>query len=1203
MNIKKLKLLTILVVVFGFLSSTVIGAAIPDKNNRQKDKSLMKPTGEPLYQILNINNITTWMRADGQQNHSPTGDNGSYYPRGTKWVIYQDGFVWAGKAYLDAGLTQPATPQLIRVGGQTYNIGTRAGRIIGQGATAVAQSPADPDVRIYRIRRDYAQMEMQELLRDASETFEIPISSVTKSQTDKVFAQYAKDWDEWPVAYGAPYIERNGIPGYQKPKPFNYDATKGPIFTTDSLIAYNYDEPGLAGADPNSPADQVVWTVINDLDRSASTGLFGSEPLGLEAQITMWGYKRTDAMGNLYFKKIKFINKGGVIINTTTNEKGSFYIDSMFFAQWSDPDLGSYGDDLCGVDMNLFPPVTGKPNNLGFVYNGSAIDAEFKKFGLQPPAVGYDFLQGPLVPGAPTDSGVFNLKRVYGKKNLPMTSFAYFSAGSGISDPPFSYEGGLRWWRMLQGFVPDASTAPWRLYPHPPGVTETKFPLNGDPVARTGFIDGLGTTFSLAPGDRRIVLNTGPFSLAPGDTQEVVVGTVAGLGADRLSSINVMKFYGQFVQTTYDALFQVTPAPPAPAVKIAELDGEVILEWGSDTSAVNKTEKTISQPGAFVFEGYNVYQLPSRSASLSEAKRLATYDLLTSPTVILDRQFDKKSGEILMLPVQFGTNSGIVRYFKFDRDYVLDIDKLNNGQEYYLAVTAYSRATVPDFLPTALESSPIVYTVRPQSPQGVRYEGKFGNVLPFRSTGAYTDGEIRAKVIDPKQVTGNEYEITFAPVTGQAGKFTWSLKNLANNKSWGPFWNLGEAVGGDNLEHPIIDGIFWEMSGPPNEPRDFVRGPAGSLLRDSARVHTGMNVTLTGATGPFWVGEGGSAIFGGVTTSRAKAADARNVFIVFDETVPPSQRMAYRYVRAGQNAKADARFIDPPYGRTRYTTTSWGYCDTIPVPFRVFRYDPAAGVTTPIQLAVGISENNIATPGGWVDGRWGPTNGASPGVPTPGGGEGGRELLIIFGKPYDAAMNQDEYKWNVLGAAAQANPYGGQGWHDAHYVLWLRSIRNYDLTNTTAFPAGSAVPPIWSNGDTIKIFASHILTDQVKFNVQSPGKIESLELAKADAEKVGVYPNPYYAFNPAETNRFVRFVTFNKLPAKATIRIFNLAGQLVRTLTKDDPSQFLRWDLNNEYNFPVASGIYLAHVDMPEVGVTKVLKVAIIQEQEVPDVF
>ena len=100
-----------------------------------------------------------------------------------------------------------------------------------------------------------------------------------------------------------------------------------------------------------------------------------------------------------------------------------------------------------------------------------------------------------------------------------------------------------------------------------------------------------------------------------------------------------------------------------------------------------------------------------------------------------------------------------------------------------------------------------------------------------------------------------------------------------------------------------------------------------------------------------------------------------------------------------------------------------------------------------------------------------------------------------------------------------------------------------------------------------------------------------------------MFPNPYYAFNPQETSQNAKFVTFNKLPAKATLRIFNLAGQLVRVLEKDDASQFLRWDLRNRDNFPVASGMYIVHVDMPAIGATKVLKIAVIQEQEVPDVF
>jgi hypothetical protein len=514
-----------LIIILSFLGFSVVNAGRPQNITPHRVQSLLKPTGSPLHAMLNINNFTTWYRADGESN-VPTSEsyNGGIFPRGTTNVIFMDGIMWGGKTYLDAAHTQQAPVQLIRIGGQTYNAGTVEGRIIGMDSLAVAAIRWDADVRIFRIRRDYTVMSADELKQDAAGVNEILVTDVTGAQMIAVATQYAKDWDEWPVQYGAPYIERNGIPGYQKPPAF------GPLFTVDSLIAGNYDEPGIAGADPNSPADQVIWTVYNDLNETTTLGLYGSEPIGIEVQATIWGYKRTDAEGNLYFKKIKIINKGGVDVGN--GKKGSFYIDSMYIAQWADPDLGAFGDDLAGSDSVL---------SLGFVYNGNAVDAQFIKYGLPPPAVGYDLLQGPIVPGFPSDTAIFDLKKVGGKKNLGMSSFAYFAAGSAISDPHFDYEGGKRWWKMLQGFVPDTSTIPDRLYPHPPGYPISKFPLSGDPVAVTGFLDGQGQNYSFAPGDRRIVLNTGPFTLAPSDTQEIVVCTVGGLGADRLSSVGVLK--------------------------------------------------------------------------------------------------------------------------------------------------------------------------------------------------------------------------------------------------------------------------------------------------------------------------------------------------------------------------------------------------------------------------------------------------------------------------------------------------------------------------------------------------------------------------------------------------------------------------------------------------------------------------------------
>ncbi|MGH7450040.1 MAG: hypothetical protein ACRENG_01710, partial [bacterium] len=391
--------------------SVAIGAEGPDKTKRNQRQGLYKTTGTPRYQILNINNLWTWVRADGQSNHSPGADNGTYFPRGAKWVIYQDGFMFGAKAYVDANKTIPAPfSQLIRVGGANYGVGTREGWINGTGAAATPLSPTDANARIYRVRRDWQVMSDSELRRDAAESNEIGVAEVGDAQVQKVKDQYTKDWAEWPVEHGAPYIERNSQAGYQAPPAF---------INPKDLIDNKYDEPGVAGSDPNSPADQVIFTVYNDLDRNQTLGLHGSEPLGLEIQVTIWGYKRTDALGNIYFKRFRIINKGGVAIDAQ-NTKGFFTLDSMYCAQWADPDLGSFADDLAGCDTTL---------SMGFIYNGNAIDSDYHEFNLPVPAAGFDFLAGPRV-ASPGDRAVFNFKYLDGYKNLGMSSFSYFSAGS-----------------------------------------------------------------------------------------------------------------------------------------------------------------------------------------------------------------------------------------------------------------------------------------------------------------------------------------------------------------------------------------------------------------------------------------------------------------------------------------------------------------------------------------------------------------------------------------------------------------------------------------------------------------------------------------------------------------------------------------------------------------------------------------------------
>jgi hypothetical protein len=113
-----------------------------------------------------------------------------------------------------------------------------------------------------------------------------------------------------------------------------------------------------------------------------------------------------------------------------------------------------------------------------------------------------------------------------------------------------------------------------------------------------------------------------------------------------------------------------------------------------------------------------------------------------------------------------------------------------------------------------------------------------------------------------------------------------------------------------------------------------------------------------------------------------------------------------------------------------------------------------------------------------------------------------------------------------------------------------------------------------------------------------------------DLKRILAVPNPYYAHSQYELTQFNRVLKFTNIPAsrQVTIRIFNLAGDLVRTIRRsaasgdDMSSAQITWDLNTNRNLPVASGIYIARIDVDGVG-SKTLRVAIFVEQERLDNF
>ncbi len=1120
----------------------------------ERNVNFNKPgQGTQTQALSNISNWAYWVRNDGWSGRDPiTGNAGGIYPRGTTNVIFQDGFIWGGILPSSQPLrsSDPDPTQRLRVGGQTYRIGTTPGWIITPGDATndpVAIDANDPRVALYRIRRDWESLKVGQatVINDAAEMNGVDIGDVTEDMQQEVIDNYQWSWENWPIDVGAPFYDVNGNGQYDPG--FSQDLNGDGQITVGEI-----EEPGIAGA------DQVIWFAINDLDPGSTTNLYGSQPFGFEIQVTMWAYNQpSTTLGQIMFKRYRLINKSG------------YTIDSMFVAQWSDPDVGNYTDDLVGSDPG---------RSLGYAYSGNQTDADFAAFGLPPGSVGYDFFQGPVVDGVPgqdlnnngvddsQDFAIFDLKQVGpGKINLPMTSFGYFAAGSAIDDPELgTYNGTLEWYNLLNGFVTNPDTANPSPFLHgfgPHAGEPTFFPVDGDPVSVLGDIDGFGN--NLPPGDRRLSLSSGPFTLQPGDTQEVVVAVIGGIvaqeGGNNRNAVAQLKANDDFAQLIYDKLFSGIPKPPAdPKVNVTPMEDKILLEWGSDRAAVAETEKDL--PLGFKFEGYNVYQLPNKNATKSQAKRIATFDNPNNAILTTNGlRFIPEFGELLSVPIEFGTNSGIQRFFMVDRDFIND-KPLFAGNRYYFAVTAYNAkdedndgvadTDVPD---QSLESALNIIEIIPQPPKpGTRYPVEPGGTIPVTKNASST-GNATVTVVNPSQLTGHSYRVEF----NQAPQWildpiTDSLGNVIGYDTLGAWhtWNLvdentGQTLVSDNsnlsgdFDYPIVDGLLVQVEGPKS------LGFA-SWSYDGDRWISGVNF-------------GGAGLFGGLDIG----ANFFGSTLGLADLVP-------MHLEFQDQASVDA---DGFWSKGAVYRRDLGYAfnGIGQLPMRAFDVvDPdnprrvnICFVEDANESQANGSDANLIWDMGW--------NGTN----FPANGLGGREYLFFMKSDYDEGAEYDD---NNFGPAS-----------DVVFAIWPkeRGSREYLRAQFTMdilvnIPNGP--------NDTFTFETQQVVTDD-------------LAAAKEDVDKINVFPNPYYANNPEETSRFNRFVTFNHLPRKATIRIFSISGVQVRKLEKDDPSQFFQWDLRNEASLPVASGIYIAHIDMPELGKTKVLKLFIIQAAEILEFF
>lgn len=280
-------------------------------------------------------------------------------------------------------------------------------------------------------------------------------------------------WANWPVSTGAPYVEVNGIPGYQP--------------------SWTGDRPGIGDSSTARPGEISFMVYMdytgctNNIHASGISLPGGTLPLGVEIQQLAFMFN-CPPLENSYFVKYKIINKS------------SLSWDSTFIALVSDVDIGDAFDDATGCDT---------VRNMAFTYNADNND---NVYGNGPPAFGTRVLQGPLTfTGNNNDTAKLPYDTLVGYKVIGMTAHSSFKNFPNCFVDPDSAAQAYFYMKGLNGCGQQLTN--W--------VTgqPTKFLFSGDACARTGWYDS-----TVNGHDVKNFISSGPLTIISGDTQTVVYG-------------------------------------------------------------------------------------------------------------------------------------------------------------------------------------------------------------------------------------------------------------------------------------------------------------------------------------------------------------------------------------------------------------------------------------------------------------------------------------------------------------------------------------------------------------------------------------------------------------------------------------------------------------------------------------------------------
>jgi hypothetical protein len=537
-------------------------------------------------------------------------------------------------------------------------------------------------------------------------------------------------FEEWP-AHGD-LLAGNGYDHYLAPfYDYNddeeYDPNDGdyPFFDLDGELpcgtTRELRQPRLYG-------DQTLWWVYNDKGNVHMES--NGSAIGMEIRAQAFAFSTNDELNNMTFGNYALINRS------------TYTLNEAYFGVWTDADMGSAWDDFVGCDVE---------RGLGYLYNGDEEDGDGNgiTYGLQPPAIGVDFFEGPyqdsdgidnlsnwdtitntvVCDKAPLDEGSINGLNfedgIIDNERWGMRRFIYFNNdGTVMGDPSIDVE----YYNYLRGYWKDGSPLVHGgtgygtgeetdfMFPGRPTTDECGWGTEGNPQG-----DWSEESEGNQPFDRRFVQSAGPFTLEPGAVNDITVGMVwaRASGGGAWQSVKEVQRADDKAQKLFENCFQVVDGPDAPELDIIELDEKLIIQIynkkGSNnykTSPEDYVERDPfivcpeDEPGCDVyyrFEGYQIYQLKNKDASIADitnpelAKLVYQCDIENYDDndnaigTLINYTYDADIGAVVPEVKVKGENKGISHSFVIEEDLFATGSKtLVNHKKYYFVAVAYA---------------------------------------------------------------------------------------------------------------------------------------------------------------------------------------------------------------------------------------------------------------------------------------------------------------------------------------------------------------------------------------------------------------------------------------------------------------------------------------------------------------------------------